>query len=134
MERPDRIQRELVFSDPVKKLVTGPCISQPGVPIPDSGCEEFNIGFGSPRASCGNQVGDPSRATYLAEKMYLLAQEFKLIGSRLCWLCMNGFPERWIIILRGVVEKFPTSASGQQDRGPAASFKFPSSVSPNQVA
>jgi len=32
----------------------------------------------------------------------LLAREFKRIGCRLCWLCMNGFPERWIIVLRAV--------------------------------
>ena len=30
----------------------------------------------------------------------LLAQEFKRIGG--CRLCMNGFPKRWIIILRAV--------------------------------
>ncbi len=38
----------------------------------------------------------------LAERTCLLAQEFKRIGCRLCWLCMKGFPERWIIILRAV--------------------------------
>jgi len=27
------------------------------------------------------------------EKTCLLAQEFKRIGFRLFWLCMNGFPE-----------------------------------------
>jgi len=62
MERPDRIQRELVFLAPMKKLVTGPRISQPGVPVPDGGREEFNIGIGSPGAGCGNQVGDPGRS------------------------------------------------------------------------
>ena len=35
-------------------------------------------------------------------KDLLLAQEFKRIARCLCWLCMKGFPERWIIILRAV--------------------------------
>ncbi len=35
-------------------------------------------------------------------KTWLLAQEFKRIGCRLGWLRMEGFPERWIIILRAV--------------------------------
>jgi len=30
----------------------------------------------------------------LLEFNQLLAQEFKLIGSRLFWLCMKQFPER----------------------------------------
>ena len=65
VKRPDSVQREPVFLAPVKELVTGPCISQPGVPVPDGGGEEFNIGISSPRAGCGNQVGDPggSRTT-----------------------------------------------------------------------
>jgi hypothetical protein len=28
-----------------------------------------------------------------------LAYEFKRISGGLCWLCINGLPERWIIIL-----------------------------------
>ena len=65
VERPDTVQREPVFAGPVKELVTGPCISQPGVPVPDGCREEFNISIGSLRAGCGNQVGDPggSRTT-----------------------------------------------------------------------
>jgi hypothetical protein len=59
MKRPDSVQREAVFP-PVKELVTGPCVSQPGIPVPDRCGEEFNIGIGSPGAGCGNQVGDPS--------------------------------------------------------------------------
>jgi hypothetical protein len=59
MERPDTVQREPVFAGPVKELVTGPCISQPGVPVPDRGGEEFNLGIGSLGAGGGNQVGDP---------------------------------------------------------------------------
>jgi hypothetical protein len=43
-----------------------------------------------------------ARTRDLAERTCLLAQEFKRIGCRLCWLCMKGFPERWIIILRAV--------------------------------
>jgi hypothetical protein len=35
MERPDRVQRESVFARPMKELVTGPRISQPGIPVPD---------------------------------------------------------------------------------------------------
>jgi hypothetical protein len=51
-----------------------------------------------------------------------LAQEFKRIGCRLCWLCMKGFPERWIIILRAVYpwRNFPHShlvgRVGEQER------------------
>ena len=60
MERSDTVQREPVFAGPMKELVTGPCVSQPGVPVPDSRREEFNIGIGSPGAGGGNQVGDPS--------------------------------------------------------------------------
>jgi hypothetical protein len=62
MERPDTVQRKPVFAGPVKELITGPRISQPGVPVPDSGREEFNIGIGSPRSGCGNQIGDPGRS------------------------------------------------------------------------
>ena len=60
MERSDRVQREPVFLAPVKELVTGPCISQPGVPIPDSGREEFNIGIGSPGADITPPLSDSS--------------------------------------------------------------------------
>ena len=65
MERPDSVQREPVFAGPVKELVTGPCISQPGVPVPDCGREEFNVGVSSLGARGGHQVGDPggSRTT-----------------------------------------------------------------------
>jgi len=65
MERPDSVQREPVFAGPMKELVTGPCIGQPGIPVADRGREEFNISIGSPGAGCGNQVGDPggSRTT-----------------------------------------------------------------------
>jgi len=65
VKRPDSVQREPVFLAPVKELLTGPRISQPGIPVSDGGREEFNIGIGSPRAGCGNQVGDPggSRST-----------------------------------------------------------------------
>ena len=65
VERPDSIQREPVFLAPVKELVTGPSVSQPGVPVPDRCREEFNIGIGSSGAGCGNQVRDPggSRST-----------------------------------------------------------------------
>ena len=43
------------------------------------------------------------------EETCLLAQEFQCIG--LCRLCMNAFPERWIIKLPRCLpaEKFPTS-------------------------
>jgi hypothetical protein len=57
--------------DLLKELVTGPRISEPGVPVSDGCREEFNIGIGSSGAGCGNQIGDPS-------------------GSRLAG-CMNGF-------------------------------------------
>jgi hypothetical protein len=62
VERPDRVQREPILLAPVKELVTGPCISQPGIPVSDGGREEFNIGIGSTGAGCGNQVGDPGRS------------------------------------------------------------------------
>jgi hypothetical protein len=62
MERPDRVQREPVLLAPVKELVTGPCISQPGVPVPDCCRKEFNIGIGSPGPRCGDQVGDLGRS------------------------------------------------------------------------
>ena len=48
VERPDSVQGEPVFLAPMKELVTGPCISQPGIPVADGGREEFNIGIGSP--------------------------------------------------------------------------------------
>ena len=60
VERPDSVQREPVFAGPMKKLVTGPRVSQPSVPVPDGRREEFNIGIGSPRAGSSDQVGDPS--------------------------------------------------------------------------
>jgi hypothetical protein len=50
VKRPDSVQREPVFLVPMKELVTGPCISQAGIPVSDSCGEEFNIGVGSPRA------------------------------------------------------------------------------------
>jgi hypothetical protein len=31
----------------MKELVTGPCVSKPGIPVPDGGREEFNIGIGT---------------------------------------------------------------------------------------
>jgi hypothetical protein len=43
-----------------------------------------------------------ARTRDLAERTYVLAQEFKGIGCRLCWLCIKGFPERWIIILPSI--------------------------------
>ena len=54
------------------------------------------------------------------------------IGARvqahwsLGWLCMNGFPERWIIILPRCLpaERFPTFASGRQGRGPVTLLDF----------
>ena len=47
VKRPNRLQREPVFLAPVKELVTGPRISQPGIPVPDRRREEFNRGIGS---------------------------------------------------------------------------------------
>jgi DNA-binding protein HU-beta len=40
-------------------------------------------------------------------------------------MCMKGFPERWIIILRTVYpsRNFPTSASGRRGRGASNVFK-----------
>src|SRR5215510_9776468 len=43
-----------------------------------------------------------ARRTDIPKKTSLLAQEFKLIGCRLCWFCMKGFPERSIIVLGAV--------------------------------
>jgi hypothetical protein len=43
----------------MEELVTGPCISQPGISVPDGGRKEFNVSIGSPRSGRGNQVGDP---------------------------------------------------------------------------
>ena len=60
MERPDCVQREPVFGGPVKELVTGPCISLPGVPVSDCGREEFNIGFSSPGADITPPLSDSS--------------------------------------------------------------------------
>jgi hypothetical protein len=60
VERPDSIQRERVFLAPVKELVTGPCISHPGIPVPDGGREEFNIGIGSPGADITPPLSDSS--------------------------------------------------------------------------
>ena len=60
MERPDRVQREPVFLAPVKELVTGPCISHSGMPVPDGGREEFNIGIGSPGADITLPLSDSS--------------------------------------------------------------------------
>jgi len=59
-----------------------------------------------------------ARTNDLAEKTFLLEQNFKRIVRRLCWPCMKGFPERWIIILPRCLpaRKFPTFASGRQDR------------------
>ena len=57
MERPDSVQREPVFAGPIKELATGPCTSQPGIPVPDCCGEEFNVGIGSPWAGRGNQLG-----------------------------------------------------------------------------
>jgi len=62
MERPDRVQGQPVFLAPVKELITGPGISQPGIPVPNRGGEEFNIGVGGPGAGCGNELGCPGRS------------------------------------------------------------------------
>jgi transposase len=59
MKRPDSVQCEPVLLAPMKELVTGPCISQPGIPVSNGGREEFNIGIAGPGAGCGNQVGAP---------------------------------------------------------------------------
>jgi hypothetical protein len=71
MERPDSVQREPVFAGPVKELVTGPCASQPGVPVPDGGREEFNIGVGSTLAGGGDEIGDPGRSRAVGAITYL---------------------------------------------------------------
>jgi hypothetical protein len=73
-------------------------------------------------------VGNP-REFIQAEK-----QEQEI--SKGCKRLMKGFPERWIIKLPRClpVEKFPTFASGRQGRRTSSSFRFPSSVSPNQTA
>jgi hypothetical protein len=66
---------------------------------------------GSP-AVLGNQApGANLMEAGRAERTCLLAQKFKRIGCRLCWLCMKGFPERWVIILRAVYPRrnFPHS-------------------------
>ncbi|HYY28669.1 MAG TPA: hypothetical protein VE860_12020, partial [Chthoniobacterales bacterium] len=46
-----------------------------------------------------------------AFSLCLLAQEFKRIRCSMAWLCADGFPERWIIILRAVYPRgnFPHS-------------------------
>jgi hypothetical protein len=67
----------------------------------------------------------------LAEKTWLLRQEFKGIGCRLGLLCVNGFPDRWIIIYPR--RNFPhVHLVGRI--GTSNSFRFPSFVSPNQAA
>jgi hypothetical protein len=59
------------------------------------------------------------------------AQEFKRIGR----LCVNGFPERWVIILWAVYSRRNFPHPHMIGRvGSSDSFKFPSSVSPNQAA
>jgi hypothetical protein len=58
MERTDCLEREPVFLAPVKELVTGPCIGQAGVPVPDGGREESDVGIGSP----GGRLRRPTQA------------------------------------------------------------------------
>src|SRR6266404_962127 len=52
-------------------------------------------------------------------KTYLLAQEFKRIGCRLCLALHEGVPRAMDHHSSGCLpaEKFPTSASDRQDRG-----------------
>ena len=53
----------------------------------------------------------------LTSRRVLLGQEFKCVGCCLCWLCMKGFPERWIIVLRAVLPlKRSTRCSTVQQR------------------
>jgi hypothetical protein len=51
--------------------------------------------------------------------MHLLTQEFKRIGSRLRWLCIEWVPIAMDHHSLGCLpaEKFPTFASGRQGRG-----------------
>jgi hypothetical protein len=56
------------------------------------------------------------KAKDLAEKNCLLAQKFKRISGRLGWLCMKGFPERWIITVYPG-KNFPHSHLRRQDKG-----------------
>jgi hypothetical protein len=66
--------------------------------------------------ACGANLIEAGRA----EKTCLLPQKFKRIACRLYWLCMKGFPEGRIIKLPRCLpaEKFPTFASGRQEREP----------------
>src|ERR1700736_4162699 len=56
----------------------------------------------------------------------LLSQEFKRTGCPLRCLCMKGFPERWIIILRAVYPRrnFPHSRLVGRIGGPLAINKL----------
>jgi hypothetical protein len=60
-----------------------------------------------------------ARTNDVAEKTFLLAQEFKRIGWSYVLALHEGFQERWIIKLPRCfpAERFPTCASGPQDRG-----------------
>jgi hypothetical protein len=65
MERSHGRDFQAVSGAPIKKLPASSGVRSAGVPVPDSGREEFNIGIGGPGAGCGNQLGDPigSRTT-----------------------------------------------------------------------
>jgi hypothetical protein len=84
------------------------------------------IGLFEPAFEYVRRVG--AQVSFLLESSAkcLLAQEFKRIGCRLGRHSINRFPERWIVNLPRClpVEKFPTSASGRQGRGPVALSGF----------
>jgi hypothetical protein len=44
---------------PIKKLPASPRVSSPGVPVPDRGGEEVNVGFGDFGAGSGDKLWDP---------------------------------------------------------------------------
>src|SRR6266404_7551945 len=66
---------------PVKKLPASPRVSSPGVPVPDRGSEEVNIGFSDFRAGGSNQFRDPRlRRSAGNDREFSLGNEFHYGG------------------------------------------------------
>jgi hypothetical protein len=62
MERSHGREFQAMSGTPLKKLPASPRVGSPGVPVPDRGGEEVNVGFGDFGTGSSNQFRDPRDA------------------------------------------------------------------------
>jgi hypothetical protein len=72
--------------------VTSPCISQPGIPVPDHGREEFNLNYVAPRAKAEQWCRPSFRITSRAADLATLRTGLRLSQDAACVpnICANS--------------------------------------------